>query len=185
MEKGHAGLQYLEEAIKIFKEWRTSGKQTLTKETFTGCIQSMEAVPALTKHLQDHHDFEYLLAGKVMSDPIEGRFGWYRQVNGGNFFMSVKQLLQAEKKIRCLSLLQQQLLLNASHLDTLPLLNRKQIKTVSNLECQELTQLFSEFAIDDIVNEDTNIIYYVSGFIGRSMCRRRKCGFCKKVLLEF
>ena len=51
-----------------------------------------------------------------MSDTTEGRFGWYRQMNGGNFFMSSKQLLQSEKKIRRLNLLQQQALLSASTL---------------------------------------------------------------------
>ena len=40
-----------------------------------------------------------------MSDLIEGRFGWYGQVNGGNFYTSVKQVLQAEKTVRKLSLL--------------------------------------------------------------------------------
>ena len=51
-----------------------------------------------------------------MSDPIEGRFGWYRQVNDYNFYRSVKQVLQAEKKIRKLSLLQQLALKSAARL---------------------------------------------------------------------
>ena len=33
-----------------------------------------------------------------MSDLIEEQFVWYRQVNGVDFYMSVKQVLQAEKK---------------------------------------------------------------------------------------
>ena len=51
-------------------------------------------------------------------DSIEGRFGWYRQVNGGNYFMCVKQLIQAEKKIRVLNLLQQNVLKSSSKLRT-------------------------------------------------------------------
>ena len=46
-----------------------------------------------------------------MSNSLEGRFEWYRQTNGGNFFVSLKQLLHFEKKIRCLSLLQEDALL--------------------------------------------------------------------------
>ncbi|QQP53745.1 Putative LOC101234561, partial [Caligus rogercresseyi] len=38
------------------------------------------------------------------SDPIEKRFGWYRQLSGGNYYISVRQILEAEKKIRVLSL---------------------------------------------------------------------------------
>ena len=49
-----------------------------------------------------------------MSDRLEKQFGCYRQVNGGNFFIFVRQILFAKKKIRCLSLLQQDILLIAS-----------------------------------------------------------------------
>ena len=60
----------------------------------------MGAIPDLAMYLQEKHGVSYLLTAKLTSDPIEGRFGWYRQVNGGNYFMRVKQLIQAEKKIR-------------------------------------------------------------------------------------
>ena len=43
-----------------------------------------------------------------------GRFRWYRQVNGRNFYMSAKQVLQAEKKIKTLSLIQLQAIMSAS-----------------------------------------------------------------------
>ena len=53
----------------------------------------MTAIPELAKHLPKKHGFQYVLTGKLMSDPFEGRFGWNRQTNGGNFLISVKQLL--------------------------------------------------------------------------------------------
>ena len=67
-----------------------------------------------------------------MSDPIEGRFGWYRLVNGGNFYMSVKQVLHAEKKIRKLSFLQQQALMSGAGLfaQDLSPVNSSNIETV-------------------------------------------------------
>ena len=45
----------------------------------------MTAILELAKHLLERHGFHYVLSGKLMSDPLEGRFGWYRQTNGGNF----------------------------------------------------------------------------------------------------
>ena len=38
--------------------------------------------------------------GKILSDPIEKRFGWYRQLGGANYYLAVTQFLQSEKKIR-------------------------------------------------------------------------------------
>ena len=99
VQKGdYAGLQYLARAIEIFMAWKKSGFSGLTSATFTACIQTMGAVPELAAHLMKKHGFSYVLSDKFMSGPIKGRFGWYRQVNGGNFYMSVKQVLQAEKK---------------------------------------------------------------------------------------
>ena len=46
----------------------------------------MGALPESADYLIQQHGFHYVLTGKFMSDPIEGRFGWYRQANGGNFF---------------------------------------------------------------------------------------------------
>ena len=92
IHEDHPGIKYLEDAVKIFQEWRKSGKAGLTSEIFMASIQSMKAVPQLAAHLLERHGFQYVLTGKLMSDPLEGRFGWYRQTNGGNFFISVKQL---------------------------------------------------------------------------------------------
>ena len=52
----------------------------------------------LTEHLILQHNFKYVLPGKFVSGPLEARFGWYRQANGRNYFISLKQLLQTEKK---------------------------------------------------------------------------------------
>ena len=70
---------------------------------FLVCIQTMSAVPELAQYLHEKFDFCYILTGKFTSDPIEARFGWYRPVNGGNFFMSSKQVLEAEKNLKIYS----------------------------------------------------------------------------------
>ena len=59
---------------------------------------------ALAFHLFSRYGFKYVLPGKFASDPIKGRFGWYRQVNGGSLYVSILQLFQTEKMIPCLSL---------------------------------------------------------------------------------
>ena len=94
----HTGMQYLRDAIAIFHNWQESSNSGLTSQTSMACIQTMGAVLALSEYLQSKHGFQYLLTGKLLSDPIEARYGVYRQSNGGNCFMSVKQLLSAEKK---------------------------------------------------------------------------------------
>ena len=115
-ENSHARLHYSAEAKEIFAKWQLSGSIGLTAETFLACTQTIGAISKLAKYLETKHRYEYLFPGKLLFDPTEGHFGWYGQVVWGNFYVSVKQLLLAEKKIRCLSLLQQHALLGAINL---------------------------------------------------------------------
>ena len=115
-----------------------------------------------------------------MSDPLEGRFGWYRQANGGNFFMSVRQVLLAEKKIRCLSLLQQDVLLTASTINA----TLSKSDTVDERTYKWLTDFLLTVAIDEIPLVDATVTYYVSGYIARSTARLRKCSSCADLLIS-
>jgi len=184
IEDGHPGLVYLKEAVEIFTEWKTSGRAGLSTETFTACIQSMGALQDLAIYLQEKHNLSYVLPGKLMTDPLEARFGWYRQMSGGNFYISVKQLLLTEKKIRCLSLLQQEALLCATNIN----LTESREDSSSNFQQESTPTWLSDFLapinLDDVSQSDAAVAYFVAGYIGRSVVRRRKCGSCKAILIE-
>ena len=89
----------------------------------------MKAVPELAKHLQEHHNFKLVLSGKLMSNLIERRLGWYKQVNGAIFPSRLNSCCW-QKKIYCLGLLQQHMISNAANLEHLPLLSQKDIASI-------------------------------------------------------
>ena len=151
-------------------------------QTFAACIQSVMAMIALASHLISEHGFKYVLSGKFNSDPIEGRFGWYRHVNGGNCYKSILQLFQAEKKIRCLSLLQQMSL----HLMCWFEYQRLSLITECNESTEDLDWLLDWF-LQIQVNEvrwDDVVIYYVAGCIGKCLSLRKKCSSCTDLLID-
>ena len=89
-------------ALEISERWKALRQAGLTAENFEAYMQSMEAMmenlhPTLLFTMALHTFFQESLP--VSSDPIEGRFGWYRQVHGGNFYMSILQLFQTEKNV--------------------------------------------------------------------------------------
>ena len=84
-DSAETNCSYLKEAREIFVCWRDSKNAGLTRETFLACTQTMGAIPDSAMYLQEKHKFSYLLTGKLTSDPMKGRFGWYHQVNGGNY----------------------------------------------------------------------------------------------------
>ena len=124
----------------------------------------------------------YILPGKFSSDPIEGRFGWYRQTNGGNFYTSINQLCQAEKKIRCISLLKQDALHQIANLTFGDIPSHP--VSDNSLEGIRLHDFLSGSTVDDMTDSDTSVTYYVSGYACRSISRRRKCSSCKNLLVD-
>ena len=61
-------------------------------------------MPKLVSYLLTKKKINYVLPGDVSSDPIKGRFGRYRRSAGTNYFISVYQILEAEKAVRIQSL---------------------------------------------------------------------------------
>jgi hypothetical protein len=45
-----------------------------------------------------------VVLGRLHSDAIESRFDWLRQLSGSNYFISMKQVLDSDRKIRVVSL---------------------------------------------------------------------------------
>lgn len=177
-------LTYIVQAKDIFKKWKASGNAGLTNETFLACIQTIESMIELASHIHKVHGFSYVLPGKFMSDPLEARFGWYRQVNGGNFFMSLKQLLEAEKKIRVLTVMQQKALLSAQRLQYLQG-GVQEHSGRCDSDHKWLQEFLSERGVSTLEMEesDANVTFFVSGYISRSISRRRKCSACKEMLI--
>ena len=56
-------------------------------------------------YLMNECGFKYVLLGHIQSDTIEGRFGHLRQLSGANYFVSMRQLYESDRKLRTLSLL--------------------------------------------------------------------------------
>ena len=54
----------------------------------------------------------------------------------------------------------------------------------SDILCLQNILETKDVNLGDVSESDTNITYFVSGYIGRSVTRRRKCGACKEQLLN-
>ena len=82
--------------------------------------------------------------------------------------MSIKQLFEAERKIRCLSLLEQNVMSKMTCL-VLPL----NIGENSEVEANDawLKDFVLAADIEELCEADACVSYYVSGYIGRSITR--------------
>ena len=86
-------LEYLREFYSFLEEWASNKSyKGISSQTFNAAKHTTQALIGVAEYCMEHLRFEYVLLGKLQSDPIERRFGQYRQMSGGNFLISVRQL---------------------------------------------------------------------------------------------
>ncbi len=179
-------LVFLLNFKKWLEQWQahSNAKNKLTFQTFTAVKQSTQALVELAQHLISQEGFQYVLLGQLQSDPLEQRFGWYRQMSGANYFVSVRQILEAEKAIRVRSLIKFTGL--SSFLSVKQTL--QECGDESNQLENEIDQLLDVVALNENLYEcsdknDANIIYYIAGFIAYSQRKHLKCEGCCNLLI--
>ena len=176
-------MHFLKQAASLLTSWKASGKPGLTSETFSACILSLTALADISCHLIERHKFKYVLLGKLQSDPLEGRFGLYRQVNGASYIVTIRQILQAEKKLRILSLLQQKVIEEAAEDTKLETLTHKEEEKSKSDDVCWLVDSF-EITEEQNTEADESVVYYCAGYLSRSIARAQKCDQCKDLLIN-
>ena len=70
----------------------------LTKETFTALQHTTHALLKVADYCITQLGARYVLLGKFQTDCLEARFGQYRQLCGGKYDVSLRQIFEVEKK---------------------------------------------------------------------------------------
>lgn len=177
-------LQFLKSFVTWLQDWENSDKHGLSKETFLCAKQTSSSMAELIPYLLNERKLNFVLTAKLQSDQLEGRFGRYRRSAGTNYFISVRQILEAEKAIRIQSLV------------SIDGLNVKEIQEIfseisakKSLETEVNSGLITEYwhenrmEFSTLLKGDEGIKYYCAGFVARSLIKSTTCQDCKKILI--
>ncbi len=180
-------LKFLSDFVSWLEMWKKNSqiKETLTRETLIAIEQTCKALIGLANYLIEEKGFYYVLLGLAQSDPVEGRFGQYRQMSGANYYVSVRQVLDAEKSIRLKALAKYpdsffdniKNVCENSKEDCVEICNNSAIDIVAELNIEKLPLTCKDIG-------DENIIYYVSGYIGRSLIHGLPCSKCQQLVIS-
>ena len=77
---------------------------TLTAQTSSALKRTLRCQAALIEDLLSD-GYEYVLTARFQSDPLERRYGQYRQMSGGRFLVSLKDVVYSEKILKMKSLI--------------------------------------------------------------------------------
>ncbi|TRY67795.1 hypothetical protein TCAL_15882, partial [Tigriopus californicus] len=148
-------------------DWKDSKLPGLTKETFFALSKTVTSLIALSRYLVETRRLSYVLLGKI----------------SGNFFLSVRQFLEAEKKIRVESLVKY------SGLDLVDVQSTFRTDATNEEETKEsvrilLAALPAEPVSSTDFKEQEGIIFYVAGFISRCLLKVKKCEDCSELVIQ-
>ena len=76
---------------------------------FKALIQTNHGISELSLELLNE-GYEYVLTGRLKSDPLERRFSQYRQLSGGRFLVNLQEVQISESIIQMKSLLKRKIL---------------------------------------------------------------------------
>jgi hypothetical protein len=175
-------LEFLTECADFLQSWEASGKPGLTRETFLALRQTCLSLRDCAIYLLSQHGFNYVLLGRLQSDDIESRFGWLRQLSGANYYVSMRQVLESDRKIRALSLTK----FSGYSLAEID----EGIDSQSSAVEKSVDTSTADFIADTLTYQtwptasDASIIYYVSGAVARSAVRSTRCDQCKSLLTD-
>ncbi len=177
-------LQFLNRFSNWLEEWQKTKTFGLTSETFLASKQTSSALKNLATFLLQS-GVQYILLGLAQSDSIENRFGWYRNLNGSNYYVSVRQILSAEKAIRVKSLLQ---------LSNYSLSEAKEVFKKSDEEKSKENQHQAETLLTFVENsfmtelklssEDATTAFYLAGYSVHGILKRVNCQSCSNLLMS-
>ncbi|QQP39506.1 Putative LOC101234561, partial [Caligus rogercresseyi] len=173
-------LKFLENFAEWLEKWEKQKTLGLSKETFLCAIQTSKAMPKLIVHLLEKEGMDYVLTGKICSDPIEKRFGDYRMLGGSNYYVSVRQILEAEKKIRLNSLIR---------LSSFTLKEAKNVLSASSEgevenDTSALLAAMEVFEGSCIPSDegDEGAVFYVAGYVAQKLVKSTKCQACQEIV---
>jgi hypothetical protein len=179
-------IKFLIQFSTWLDQWQSlpNKKAMLSSETFMCAKQTTSTFPLLISYLLQEKGLRYVLLGKINSDAIERRFGHYRQLAGANYFLSVRQFMEAEKLIRVKALVKYSNFSMSEIKEVFASSSQKCKDEIQRQAAELLLLLPDPIDINFTEEREDSIIYYIAGYIARSVMKRLKCQLCADLVCE-
>ena len=158
------------------EQWCQSPHFTLTAQTASSLTSTLRSHAILIDELVNE-GYSFVMTSRLQSDPIEKRFSQYRQMSGGRFLVSLREVLNSERILSCRSLIKKNINFWEENIQV------DQDKNVARV-LNELFNNRSEEIIESVLdNHSTEVAITISGYVARKLTKRSKCEDCKTSLI--
>lgn len=175
---------FLNQMLVWLDEWKISPfSKKLSSQTHTALSHSLHGMIEIVKHCFKKLKMNYILLGKFQTDDLENRFGRYRQLAGGQYHISLRQLYESEKRLRIQSLLT----LKSSTFGNIQIRQFCENIDIAD-ETEEDHHSFNPEIIViesdvDGASDDLPVITYLAGYCCYITQKKIKCEVCKDKLI--
>ena len=175
-KKGDNKPKFLRAFAQWLKEWEHSSR-IANFEKFSLSSQTSQALQrTLLSHASLIEDllvdgFNFVLTARFQSDPLERRYGQYRQMSGGRFLVSLRDIHVSEKIVKIKSLVQEGFDIN----------DNIKVHQDHHHSIQKLLADFEEAVLNSnlqitLEDDSKEVSNYVAGYISHKM--KKHCDEC-------
>lgn len=171
--------------LKKFVEWMKRWKDLapllhtggLSIDTFKAAISCTEGMISLLDDAFKTCNIQEFFPGYVQTNDLEKRFGVYRQSSGCNYGVTIKQIMETEKKLRIKTLIKQ-------FPDEIRATRytKKEYKIVDYTAYLDL--LDSDY-IAKFEDYDHGSFMYICGYVCHNAVNRLDCSLCKDLIVKY
>ena len=144
---------------------------TLTSKTSYALVWTLRAQSGLIKELLSE-GYDFVMTSWLQSDPIERRFSQYRQMSGERFLVSLREVTNSERIIRCRSLVKADINFRKEDLGS----------DKPSLDFSALFALLSEHEIEiaesTLDSSSEEVSTTIAGYIAKKLAKRSNCNSC-------
>ena len=115
--------------------------------------------------------YDYILTARLQSDPIGRRFSQYRQMSGGRFLVSLREVRNTERILSCRSLIKNDINFWKEDLQQPESSEDESYEMVDEM-LRDQTQEILESVLDD---DSSDVATIISGYIAKKLLKRSKC----------
>ena len=141
----------------------------MSKQTFNALIQTLRSQAQLIKDLFEE-GYDFIIPARFQTDPLEKRFSQYRQMNGGNFLVSLQKVLQSEKRLLFKSLLKESVNIWEEDFSKPSFVPDRFIAELEKAACDTETL--------ELTSESTEVFFTIAGYIAKKLKKRLICTLC-------
>ena len=158
----------------LIELWSASPSFKLTCQTKSALVTTLRAQADLIDELIDD-GYEFVRTARFQSDPIERRFSQYRQMSGGRFLVSLREVLNSERILSCRSLIKENINFWEENIDSDA---EESLDSINDLFDERADEIMEAILDDDAREVATTISVYVA----KKLIKRSSCNLCKQTL---